>query len=133
LYLILGDLTFYHDLNGLLASKLLNIDITIIIINNNGGGIFSFLPQANHPKNFELLFGTPLDLDFQHVVKMYGGTYTKAKKWDDFNSSLSHFKDQKGLKVIEVPTNREKNVLEHRNLWNSVSREIESYIVGKEQ
>jgi 2-succinyl-5-enolpyruvyl-6-hydroxy-3-cyclohexene-1-carboxylate synthase len=133
LYLILGDLTFYHDLNGLLASKLLNIDITIIVINNNGGGIFSFLPQANHPKNFELLFGTPLDIDFQHVVKMYGGSYTKAENWDEFHSSWSHLKREKGLKVIEVPTNREKNVIEHRNLWNSVSREIENSIEGKVQ
>jgi 2-succinyl-5-enolpyruvyl-6-hydroxy-3-cyclohexene-1-carboxylate synthase len=132
LYLILGDLTFYHDLNGLLASKLLNIDITIIIINNNGGGIFSFLPQANHPKNFELLFGTPLDIDFQHVVKMYGGTYTKVENWDEFHSSWTQLKGEKGLKVIEVPTNREKNVIEHRNLWNSVSREIGKYL-GKEQ
>jgi 2-succinyl-5-enolpyruvyl-6-hydroxy-3-cyclohexene-1-carboxylate synthase len=132
LYLILGDLTFYHDLNGLLASKLFNIDITIIIINNNGGGIFSFLPQVNHPKNFELLFGTPLDIDFQHVVKMYGGTYAKTENWDQFHSYWSHIKREKGLKVIEVPTNREKNVIEHRNLWNSVSREIENYIAGKE-
>ncbi|CAG9608990.1 2-succinyl-5-enolpyruvyl-6-hydroxy-3-cyclohexene-1-carboxylic-acid synthase [Pseudoneobacillus rhizosphaerae] len=132
LYLILGDLTFYHDLNGLLASKILNIDITIIIINNNGGGIFSFLPQVNHPKNFELLFGTPLDIDFQHVVKMYGGTYAKTENWDEFHSYWSHIKREKGLKVIEVPTNREKNVIEHRNLWNSVSREIENYIAGQE-
>jgi 2-succinyl-5-enolpyruvyl-6-hydroxy-3-cyclohexene-1-carboxylate synthase len=133
LYLILGDLTFYHDLNGLLASKLLNIDITIIIVNNNGGGIFSFLPQANHPKNFELLFGTPLDLDFQHAVKMYGGTYTKAENWNDFLTAFEMTKTVNGLKVIEVPTNREKNVLEHRKLWNSVSREMESLIKGLEQ
>jgi 2-succinyl-5-enolpyruvyl-6-hydroxy-3-cyclohexene-1-carboxylate synthase len=132
LYLILGDLTFYHDLNGLLASKLLNIDINIIIVNNNGGGIFSFLPQASHPKHFELLFGTPLDLDFQHVVKMYGGTYSRTENWDEFVSAFEMTKTVKGLKVIEVPTNREKNVIEHRNLWNSVSREMESYIRGIE-
>ena len=42
-YLLLGDLTFFHDLNGLVAAKLEEIDITIILINNNGGGIFSFL------------------------------------------------------------------------------------------
>lgn len=131
MYLILGDLTFYHDLNGLLASKLLNIDITIIIVNNNGGGIFSFLPQATHPKNFELLFGTPLDIDFQHVVKMYGGTYAKIENWDEFNHNLTHSSSGRGLRVIEVPTNREKNVIVHRNLWNSVSREIEKHIEGE--
>jgi 2-succinyl-5-enolpyruvyl-6-hydroxy-3-cyclohexene-1-carboxylate synthase len=131
MYLVLGDLTFYHDLNGLLASKLLNIDLTIIIINNNGGGIFSFLPQANHPENFELLFGTPLDLDFEHVVKMYNGLYDKTNNWDDFLSAFSTTKMKSGLKVLEVPTNREKNVVQHRELWNSVSREIEKYIEGE--
>ncbi|MFD2446530.1 2-succinyl-5-enolpyruvyl-6-hydroxy-3-cyclohexene-1-carboxylic-acid synthase [Bacillus sp. CGMCC 1.16607] len=130
MYLVLGDLTFYHDLNGLLAAKLLNIDITIIIINNNGGGIFSFLPQANHPKNFELLFGTPLDLDFKHIVKMYNGSYKKTENWDEFLSAFSKTVDEKGLKVLEVPTNREKNVVHHRELWNSVSREIENFIAS---
>lgn len=131
LYLVLGDLTFYHDLNGLLASKLLNINITIIIVNNNGGGIFSFLPQANHPKHFELLFGTPLDLDFKHVVEMYNGSYTKVENWDDFYVAVSRSKNEQGLKVIEIPTNRENNVVQHRKLWNSVSREIENYIKGE--
>jgi len=64
LYLVLGDLTFFHDLNGLIAAKLYNININIILVNNNGGGIFSFLPQSEHPKHFELLFGTPLGIDF---------------------------------------------------------------------
>jgi 2-succinyl-5-enolpyruvyl-6-hydroxy-3-cyclohexene-1-carboxylate synthase len=130
MYLVLGDLTFYHDLNGLLAAKLFNIDLTIIIINNNGGGIFSFLPQSNHPKHFELLFGTPLDLDFKHVVKMYNGSYSKTENWDEFNYAFSKTINESGLKVIEVPTNREKNVVQHRKLWKSVSQEIDKYIKG---
>lgn len=129
-YLVLGDLSFYHDLNGLLAAKLLNLDLTIIIINNNGGGIFSFLPQANHPKHFELLFGTPLDLNFEHVVKMYNGSYTKVESWDDFHIAISDTKKSNGLRVIEVPTDRDKNVIQHRELWKSVSREIEKYLEG---
>jgi 2-succinyl-5-enolpyruvyl-6-hydroxy-3-cyclohexene-1-carboxylate synthase len=130
MYLVLGDLTFYHDLNGLLAAKLLNIDITIIVINNNGGGIFSFLPQANHPKNFELLFGTPLNIDFEYVVKMYDGSFTRITSWDELTTILSQQSESKGLKVLEIPTNREKNVVQHRALWNTVSQEIESLIAG---
>src|SRR5699024_10477426 len=56
--LVIGDLSFYHDLNGLLAAKHYNIDITIVLINNDGGGIFSFLPQAEEGTYFEKLFGT---------------------------------------------------------------------------
>jgi 2-succinyl-5-enolpyruvyl-6-hydroxy-3-cyclohexene-1-carboxylate synthase len=129
-YLVLGDLSFYHDLNGLLSAKLQDLDITIIVINNNGGGIFSFLPQANHPKNFELLFGTPLNINFEYVVKMYNGTYLNAENWDEFQIALSD-SHERGLKVIEVPTNREKNVIQHRKLWKSVSREIEMYLDGE--
>ena len=63
--LVLGDLSFFHDLNGLLAARLHELNLTIILINNDGGGIFSFLPQAAYPEHFEQLFGTPTGLDFQ--------------------------------------------------------------------
>lgn len=131
LFLVLGDLTFFHDLNGLIASKLYNININIIVINNNGGGIFSFLPQSNHPKNFELLFGTPLDLDFSQAVSMYNGHYTLCTDWDHFSTSFSQNLQKDGLKVIEIPTNREKNLQEHRELWNSVSQEISRLLNGE--
>ncbi len=124
LYLVLGDLTFFHDLNGLIASKLYGIDINILLINNNGGGIFSFLPQANHPKNFEKLFGTPLDLEFGHAITMYGGKYDLISNWEHFISTFKQNTDAKGLKVMEITTNRDKNLTEHRELWNSVSQEI---------
>src|SRR5699024_6861786 len=57
--LLIGDLSFYHDMNSLLDARHYELDITIILINNNGGGIFSFLPQAKEAKHFEALFGTP--------------------------------------------------------------------------
>ncbi|MBM4762663.1 2-succinyl-5-enolpyruvyl-6-hydroxy-3-cyclohexene-1-carboxylic-acid synthase [Bacillus sp. B15-48] len=128
LYLVLGDLTFFHDLNGLLSAKQNNLNITILLINNNGGGIFSFLPQANDPKHFELLFGTPLNVNFRHVVEMYGGTYVKIEDWEHFHQTFTSNLKQKGLKVMEIMTNRDKNLIEHRDLWNSVSREISVFL-----
>ncbi|WP_210364809.1 2-succinyl-5-enolpyruvyl-6-hydroxy-3-cyclohexene-1-carboxylic-acid synthase [Bacillus sp. REN3] len=129
-YLVLGDLTFYHDLNGLLPAKLYNLDINILLINNNGGGIFSFLPQADEPKHFEKLFGTPLDLDFSHVVAMYGGKYDAIKDWDHFSEVLNENKGIHGLKVMEIQTARDRNLTEHRDLWKSVSREISEMVKG---
>ncbi|OIK12767.1 2-succinyl-5-enolpyruvyl-6-hydroxy-3-cyclohexene-1-carboxylic-acid synthase [Bacillus sp. MUM 116] len=129
LYLVLGDLTFFHDLNGLLAAKLHNIDIQILVINNNGGGIFSFLPQSEHPTHFELLFGTPIDIDFEHAVKMYHGEFTRITDWDHLYSMMKA-DPPKGLKVIEMVTNREKNTEEHREFWRSVSREISNFVKG---
>ncbi len=127
-YLVLGDLTFFHDLNGLLAAKLFNLNVTVLLINNNGGGIFSFLPQAEHPKHFELLFGTPLDLDFQHVIEMYGGSYVKIQDWDHYQKVFAEDLDSKGLRVLELSTDRDRNLGEHRDLWNFVSQEINEVI-----
>ncbi|MEH6995317.1 2-succinyl-5-enolpyruvyl-6-hydroxy-3-cyclohexene-1-carboxylic-acid synthase [Neobacillus drentensis] len=130
LYLVLGDLTFFHDLNGLIAAKLYGIDIRIIVVNNNGGGIFSFLPQSQHPKNFELLFGTPLNLEFEHAVRMFNGNYTKVKDWDHFRGLMKQSSDVKGLNVYEVVTNRDSNLTQHRDFWRIVSQEISNFVKG---
>ncbi|MGD6840905.1 2-succinyl-5-enolpyruvyl-6-hydroxy-3-cyclohexene-1-carboxylic-acid synthase [Bacillus infantis] len=131
LYLVLGDLTFFHDLNGLIVSKLHNINIHILLINNNGGGIFSFLPQAGEKKNFELLFGTPLDLDFEHAARLYGAKFIRAETWEDFEGAIKEGYGERGLKVTEIMTNRDKNLAEHRELWNRVSREITLFLKGE--
>lgn len=131
MYLVLGDLTFFHDLNGLIQAKLYELNIKIIVINNNGGGIFSFLPQASEPKNFERLFGTPLDLKFEHAVQMFNGRYTHVTDWEHFTSSFRQDLGNDGLSVMEISTNRDHNLSEHRNLWDSVSQEISRFLHGE--
>ncbi|QOR65984.1 2-succinyl-5-enolpyruvyl-6-hydroxy-3-cyclohexene-1-carboxylic-acid synthase [Cytobacillus suaedae] len=133
LVLVIGDLTFFHDLNGLLAAKQYSIPITIVLINNNGGGIFSFLPQAKEEKHFETLFGTPLDLDFEHVVSMYGGKFTRINTWESFESAFLLAGEMQGISVIEVPSIREDNVTIHRTLWNRVSQEISNFIIKSDK
>jgi 2-succinyl-5-enolpyruvyl-6-hydroxy-3-cyclohexene-1-carboxylate synthase len=130
LYLVLGDLTFFHDLNGMIAAKLYGLDIRIIVVNNNGGGIFSFLPQAQHPKNFELLFGTPLNLEFEHAVAMFSGNYTKVKDWEHLRELMNQSTEVKGLNVYEVVTNRDSNLTQHREFWRVVSQEISNFVKG---
>jgi 2-succinyl-5-enolpyruvyl-6-hydroxy-3-cyclohexene-1-carboxylate synthase len=130
-FLLIGDLSFFHDLNGLLMTKMHKLNLCVILINNNGGGIFSFLPQADEPEKFEQLFGTPTDLAFEYAVKMYGGSYIQPQNWDQFRAALSEYKG--GLQVIEVRTNRAKNVETHRKIWLQVSREMERYFQGEQQ
>lgn len=127
LVLLLGDLTFYHDLNGLLAAKLHQLNATIVIVNNEGGGIFSFLPQSEHPKNFELLFGTPLGLDFSHVVKMYDGQFKRVDNWDELSDAIKNCKDASGLNVIEIRTDRSLNVDKHRKIWGIAQQMIKEH------
>jgi len=122
--LVIGDLSFYHDLNGLLAAKKYELDITILLINNDGGGIFSFLPQAKEGQYFEKLFATPLGIDFSHSVKMYNGTYTLVTDMTELNQTLTRSYQNKGLKVIEIRTNRQENVALHQAFWRKVERVI---------
>ncbi|MEH7224198.1 2-succinyl-5-enolpyruvyl-6-hydroxy-3-cyclohexene-1-carboxylic-acid synthase [Bacillus sp. JJ1566] len=122
--LVIGDLSFYHDLNGLLAAKHHHLNITIVLINNDGGGIFSFLPQSQEEKHFETLFGTPIGLDYEHAVKMYGGKFTSIMDWPEFSKAITTSFEEKGLHVVEVRTDRQENVMIHRKMWNNVSQEI---------
>jgi len=123
-YLLLGDLSFYHDLNGLLAAKLYKLPLTIIVVNNNGGGIFSFLPQKGEPNHFELLFGTPTHLTFEYAVKLYEGEYRKVDSWEQFDLAIQESGNHQGLFVIEVFTDREKNRISHQQLWSYISKEV---------
>jgi 2-succinyl-5-enolpyruvyl-6-hydroxy-3-cyclohexene-1-carboxylate synthase len=122
--LVIGDLSFYHDLNGLLAAKLFSLNIVIALINNNGGGIFSFLPQSNYPNHFEQLFGTPTDLDFSHVVAMYNGSFTRTSDWNRWRAAIQKGITTEGLHVVELQTDRRSNVTLHRQLWADVSQRL---------
>lgn len=124
LVLVIGDLSFYHDLNGLLSGKMHSLDVTIIVVNNNGGGIFSFLPQASQPDHFETLFGTPTDLQFENVVSMYGGSFSTVNSWPEFREKVKRGIVSKGMNVIEVKTIRAENTALHRRIWDNVSKAV---------
>ncbi|MEE6130616.1 2-succinyl-5-enolpyruvyl-6-hydroxy-3-cyclohexene-1-carboxylic-acid synthase [Priestia sp. GS2] len=122
--LLIGDLSFYHDLNGLLAAKMHNLNLTVVLINNDGGGIFSFLPQSKEEKHFEFLFGTPTGLQFEHAANLYAGTFSRAYTAGEFHDALKASFKEGGLHIVEVPTVRTENVEMHREIWNNVSQVI---------
>ncbi|MPZ23624.1 MAG: 2-succinyl-5-enolpyruvyl-6-hydroxy-3-cyclohexene-1-carboxylic-acid synthase [Dehalococcoidia bacterium] len=121
LVLAIGDLSFYHDSNGLLAARQHGLDATIVLLNNDGGGIFSFLPQAGDPEHFETLFGTPHGLDFRPLVEFYGGSFVRAEDWGSFREAVQSGIREGGLRVIEVRTERARNVVLHRRVWQVVT------------
>ena len=124
--LVIGDLSFYHDMNGLLAAKLHELNATIVLINNDGGGIFSFLPQAAHPEHFESLFGTPHGLTFEKAAELYGLRHTRVESWGAFTDAMQASLNETGVQIIETPApDRATNVALHRRLWSAVSGEIE--------
>ena len=124
LVLVIGDLAFYHDMNGLLAAKLHQLRATIILVNNDGGGIFSFLPQAAHPQHFEQLFGTPHGLDFRPAAEMYGAAFHRPETWGEFRRVVKDGLNSNGLTIVEVRTDRESNVTMHRQVWRAVAQSL---------
>lgn len=122
--LIIGDLSFYHDLNGLLMAKHFELDVTLVLVNNDGGGIFSFLPQAKDPKHFDALFGTPVGIDFKPAVEMYGGVYELVGTERELKESLQASYKRSGLSVIEVRTDREENAVWHRKIWEQINKDL---------
>lgn len=121
--LVTGDISFYHDMNGLWAAARHKLELTVVLINNNGGGIFHYLPQAEHHDVFEEWFATPTNLDFQHAARMYGGRYSLVDTWRAFRSTLAGG-EAGGLNIIELPTARARNAAMHRELWASASRAV---------
>jgi 2-succinyl-5-enolpyruvyl-6-hydroxy-3-cyclohexene-1-carboxylate synthase len=124
--LVIGDLSFFHDLNGLLAARLHHLNMVIVLVNNDGGGIFSFLPQSQYPEHFEQLFGTPTGLDFQYAAQLYGATFQRTENWSAFREAVQQGCQEGGLHIIEIRTERESNVTMHRQLWQAMGRAFQN-------
>jgi 2-succinyl-5-enolpyruvyl-6-hydroxy-3-cyclohexene-1-carboxylate synthase len=129
LVLVIGDISLYHDANGLLAARQYGLNATIVLLNNDGGGIFSFLSQASNPEHFETLFGTPHGLDFRPLVETYGGTLRRPSTWAEFRCAVEAGLSEGGLQVVEVRTDRQRNVILHRQVWAAVSSALERALV----
>ena len=119
--LLLGDLSFFHDLNGLWPLRRHDLDLTVLLVNNDGGGIFHFLPQAEAARDaFEDWFGTPHGLDFRGAVEMHGGSYGRLEGSGGWASALAEAVAAPGLSVLELRTDRERNVELHRRVLKHV-------------
>ena len=121
-YLVTGDLGLYHDMNGLLAVRRHGVEATLIVMNNNGGGIFDFLPIARHRDGYEELFGTPTGLDLAKVADLYGLPYTRIGSYRDLPGALS----RPGL--VEVPLDRARNVELHRELFSRAGEAVRAAV-----
>lgn len=105
-YLVTGDLSFFHDVNGLAIAKTHDLNLTIILHNNDGGGIFEYLPQKG-TKHFDYLFSTSQGLDYSGAARLYGCGYTKLTYPYELQAALAAASIEQGVHIIEIPTSRE--------------------------
>lgn len=125
-YLVTGDLSLFHDLNGLAVAKTHNLNLTIILHNNDGGGIFEYLPQKG-TKYFDYLFSTSQGLDYSGAAKLYGCSYIKISSPDELSSVLAKIGRESGVHIIEIPTNREYSRELHKK-YTKVSVDMEALL-----
>jgi 2-succinyl-5-enolpyruvyl-6-hydroxy-3-cyclohexene-1-carboxylate synthase len=110
-----GDLSFLHDINGLMPGPDNRPDVTYVVINNDGGGIFSLLPQGKSvdPTAFERLFGTPHGMSLEQVAAAYQVPHTLVTTTAELQAAISQ---PAGLRLVEVRTNRTDNAELHARL-----------------
>ncbi|MFO7726474.1 MAG: 2-succinyl-5-enolpyruvyl-6-hydroxy-3-cyclohexene-1-carboxylic-acid synthase [Oceanipulchritudo sp.] len=111
--LVTGDLAFLHDTNGLLGAGADRYGLLVILLNNQGGGIFDFLPVAGKAETYEALFATPQAVDFKGLVEAHGGQYALVESVAHLQSLVAGWRGP-GLTVLEVRIDREVSQKLHR-------------------
>ncbi len=120
--LLIGDLALLHDLNSL--AMLRELPVVVVVVNNDGGAIFSFLPVARYKEFFESYFGTPQNLGFEHAAAMFGLEYENPRTAKEFVETYRAACVRGGAALIEVNTDREENVTLHRELLQELSSRL---------
>ncbi len=108
--LLVGDVALAHDIGGLVAARQLGLNLTIVVLNNDGGGIFHFLPISGETDAFEEHVATPHGLDFAKAAALYGLPHTRVQTPAQLRDAIA----RPGL--VEVRTDRAENLALHRHL-----------------
>jgi 2-succinyl-5-enolpyruvyl-6-hydroxy-3-cyclohexene-1-carboxylate synthase len=112
--LLIGDVALAHDLGGLLAARRFGLQLTIVLLNNDGGGIFHFLPVASQADAFEEHIATPHGLDFADAARLYGCGYRRVETVTGLGDALAASVSGTGTTILEVRTDRAANRELHR-------------------
>ena len=131
--LLIGDLSFLHDSNGLWPVRRNDLSLTVVLVNNDGGGIFSFLPQrTSMPARFEEWWGTPHGLDLRHAVALHGGRHAmlEASGASGASGAIGDALRRPGLDVLELRTERDRNVALHQQVWAHATEAVRHAVVA---
>jgi len=126
--LLIGDVALAHDIGGLLAAKRLELKLTIVLLDNGGGGIFDFLPvsraaMAQESDIYTRHVATPTGIDFAKAAELYGLAYERAETIPALRAALERaLTPQADSAIVHVKTDRAANVKLHSRVWSAVSR-----------
>ena len=121
---VLGDLAFYHDMNGLLAVAQNRLNVLFVVINNDGGGIFHMLPIREHEPEFTRYFATPHGLDFGGAAELYGIPYSRLEAATARASALGQILLERGPRILEIRTDRSVNQRRHQEVIAAVAEAV---------
>lgn len=125
---LIGDVAFLHDTNALLGLAARDVDLTIVVVDNDGGGIFSFLPQAEalERARFEQLFGTPHGADLTLLAAAHNLMTIEPITAEDIRPAITASVDARGSRLVRIRTNRPENVKVHDEVHAAVAQALES-------
>ena len=125
---LIGDVAFLHDSNALLGLVERGVDLTIVVVDNDGGGIFSFLPQgaALGAERFEQLFGTPHGVDLSLLAAAHGLMTVEPATATDVADAVRASIDAGGPRIVRIRTDRTANVQVHADLNQAVAQALEA-------
>jgi 2-succinyl-5-enolpyruvyl-6-hydroxy-3-cyclohexene-1-carboxylate synthase len=117
-----GDLSFLHDSNGLLGAEQRGLNATFVVVDNDGGGIFSFLPYSETvpSERFERMFATPPGVDVADVARAHGVAFEDIEKASALEPALRRAVETGGVRVVRVRTDRAANAARHAEVWDAV-------------
>ena len=119
---LVGDIAFYHDMNGLLAARDKQLNVVFVLVDNDGGGIFHMLPIRHFEPVFTPCFATPHGLDLRHAARLYGLPFTEASTPAELAEAIAAGVGRAGTEIVRVRTDRERNRRSHERTRARVAR-----------
>ena len=119
---VLGDLAFYHDMNGLLAARDPQLNVVLVLVDNDGGGIFHMLPIRKFEPAFTPYFATPHGLDFRHAARLYDIPFRDARGPEELAEAVAAGVRRPGTEIVRVRTDRETNRRRHAEVRAEAAR-----------
>lgn len=125
-FLVLGDQSFFHDLNSLLIAGQNKIPLTIVLVNNRCGGIFKMLPAARYKTELRKYLSMNYNLNFENIIKSFNAAYFNITSWKDL-AKVFNIIDINKLNVLEIITDADRSVKYRKFISNQAQKAIKKY------